>query len=294
LDIKGHEDENGKKLEADPYKIWSGKQAMIRLDKNISLYGNNDFAKNIAEQLKNERNTRVQIAGDEIKIKVRKNKCHHRSHISSYILDYSRTQILEQLYKIPYERARRIQLDGIYFENTNVEVVSTFQYKPVIYRKNETCERYVSNYNHREWNPPKYDEQFTHKHILATGQGGSGKTTFYLRSRHLINPVFCAPTNKLLRNKVEDEKLTNVCSWAKILREKIVNGENEYVCREHEGDKNIIIMDEVSMLTECRYQKMLEMYPNSMIIFCGDPGYQLPPQKRNGDRIVTGKLHPLL
>lgn len=250
------------------YKIWSGKQCMIALDKIIKLYGSKELSNQLAYDYGKDR---VEYYKDnlEITLTTRKKKCYHRAHVSAYILDYSRIQILEQLFKIPFNKVRRIQLDGIYFEKCEVKKIKTFKYKnkEIKYKKNKGSESYFNTYNGLSWNPPEYDYQFTYKHLLASGQGGSGKTHFYLNSKHLVNPLYCAPTNKLIRSKVDEYKLDNYCTWAKLI------GDN---CDPYFGNTNTIILDEISMLTEEKYNKIVNKYPNSLIIFSGDPGYQLP------------------
>lgn len=269
LEIKPPRDSSGKKLKPDAYKVWAGKQAMICTEKVIKIKGDAELASHLASVYGNDR---IKLFGDEISIYTRKEVTHHRSHISSFILSYSRIQILEQLFLIPPECVKRIQLDGIYFTDCDIPVIKTFIEKPVEHRSNKGCDRYFSIFC-KTWEPPEFDEQFTHRLILATGPGGTGKTHFYLNSRNLFSPVYVAPSNKLVRAKVNEYNLKNYCTLAKLLG---------YNCESYKGNVSVIIIDEGSMLTQKDLERILISFPHSLIIICGDIGYQLPPPKNIG------------
>lgn len=278
LAIEPKRDKDGNKLETDAYKKWAGKQASIQLDSTMQMYGNKKLAEKLAYSYGTDR---IKHYDNTITLSTRKDKCYHRSHISGYILSYSRIQILQQLFEIPFKSVRRIVLDGIYYlpdTDYNIAILTTFQDKPVDYKQNIGADQYISSY-YEDIPIPEYDPNLLNKHILAIGPGGSGKTHHYLTKLQLYNPLYCAPTNKLIRSKIEEYNLKNYCTWAKLEG----NG-----CEPYKGDVNVIIIDEVSMMEQKSLLNILKKYSKSQIIFCGDPGYQLPTFK--GDPVDWSKL----
>ena len=58
---------------------------------------------------------------------------------------------------------------------------------------------------------------------------------------------------------------------------------------EIETHANVLVWDEVSMMWSETVRDILNRYPHHKHIFCGDPGFQLPPIRRMGE---TRKLTP--
>jgi len=260
LMIGGFIDENGKKHYGDKYKKWAGKQAMIVLDKKITFKADKEMAEHIAFEYGKDR-IKYFEGTKEMSIYTRKKKLLHRSHISAYILSYSRIQILQQLFKIPFENVKRVQLDGIYYTECEFEQILTFQDKKVEYRKNIGCESYISSYDGLEWKPGNWHESHLYRICIFAGEGGAGKTHFALTNRAYNDPVYSPPTHKLREEKVNELGLTNTCCWNTLLCEGT---------KGHTGQKRVIIMDEITQLSLEREIHLFELYPNAKIILCGD------------------------
>jgi predicted GIY-YIG superfamily endonuclease len=85
-----------------------------------------------------------------------------------------------------------------------------------------------------------------------------------------VKPLFVAPSWKLARNK-KSEIGINSTVWARVISddpEKI-----DYI----KSVANVLIVDEVSMMTEGQKQFIFSNYSDMKIIMCGDLGYQLSP-----------------
>lgn len=242
------------------YKKWAGKQAMVILDKKITFKADKKLAQQLTFDYGKDR-VRYYEPLLECSIYTRKQKLFHRSHISAYILAYSRIQILDQLFKIPVDKVRRVQLDGIYYEDCEIEQVLSFQNKPVEPKKNVGCDTYISSYDGEEWTPGSWRESHLHRVCIFGGEGGSGKTHSALTDRGLYDPVFTTPTHKLKEDKIKEYNLTNACCWNPILGE----GTKEYP-----GQTHVIIVDEITQMSCEREQNLLERHPDSKIILCGD------------------------
>jgi hypothetical protein len=95
------------------------------------------------------------------------------------------------------------------------------------------------------------------------GPGGSGKTHYNLHDKGLVRVLYVAPTHKLARAKYKETGarcvvLARLCSpnpekWSAL---------SKYY--------NVIVVDEVSMMSLNAQEIVLERFPNHRILFCGD------------------------
>jgi len=211
---------------------------------------------------------------DETIITIKKKNNYHLSHINAFITSYQRLNLIEQLLEIDLNKIIKINLDGIYYYDSEIKLKNSFRYKE--YKSLSLLDYPKSliplfdTINDYKYSNIEVDENFKNK--LNLGCGGSGKTTKELRDDGYINKLFCPPSWKLARNK-ENEEGVNVSVWYYIttkdpeIRNKILK---KY---------NVLIIDEVSMMTEETKKFILEEFKLCKIIFCGDLGYQLPPIK---------------
>jgi hypothetical protein len=175
--------------------------------------------------------------------------------------------MIEQLLKMNINQLIRVCCDGIYFFG-ETEINSIFAYKTKMTFNNEAGTEYCSglhNFIGNNWGQKREHN----KNELHLGEGGSGKTHFNLNDNGLIRPMFLAPSWKLARAK---ERETGIrCSvWARALTDdpERIN----YI----KQNANVLIWDEVSMMTEESKKFIFENYENMKNIFCGDLGFQLP------------------
>lgn len=210
---------------------------------------------------------------NETIITIKKKNNYHLSHINSFITSYQRLNLIEQLQEINYNDLIRINVDCIYYYgNYNLELKNVFRHKKfkgcVL---NDNSNSLISLFDEipiYKYSNIEVNENYKSK--INLGCGGSGKTTKELRDDGLIKKLFCPPSWKLARNKEKEEKV-NVSVWYYIttkdpeIRNKILK---KY---------NVLIIDEVSMMTEETKKILLEEFKLCKIIFCGDLGFQLPP-----------------
>ena len=107
------------------------------------------------------------------------------------------------------------------------------------------------------------------------GPGGGGKTHNQLTDTGLIAVGYFAPTWKLFTKKSNEYNVKGDV-WKGLIsknpkRVKYIN--DRY---------NVLIIDEISMMSDILKQKIISDYPEHKIIFCGDLGYQLPPWAAEG------------
>jgi hypothetical protein len=209
-------------------------------------------------------------------VRTKKTHVFHLSHLTAFILDYAKLNIIEQLMEMPFENIVRVASDGIYFiPFNNLQVYNNYREKPSDAYNNKTgmfttygsCNEFCSNtidYN-IEYKFGQFREFY--KTELAVGGGGSGKTHFNLVDNGSVNIIYVAPSWKLARNKQEEYKC-RVATHASLLNCDPTNNNFAY--------SSTLLIDEVSMLTNEEKDKIMNYYKDYKIIFCGDIKYQLP------------------
>jgi hypothetical protein len=212
-------------------------------------------------------NADIKTFGDESALFITKEHSYHLGHITGFITSYQRINVIEQLIEMDYDKLIRICVDGIYTYENDITLCNVFRLKEDLNFNNEPCDTYIS----RNSFPFEYAKSRQHYvKELFLGAGGCGKTHINLIDKGLIRPLYISPSWKLARNK-QDEYKTNVSVW-----DRLYNDDPEktnYINR----FSNVLIVDEVSMLSNHQKNKIFELYPNCKIIFCGDIGHQLPP-----------------
>ena len=202
-------------------------------------------------------------------IAFKKKHNYHLGHITAFILAYQRISVIEQLMEIDYDNVVRVCVDGIYHLQEMVELKNAFRSKPDINFNNLAGDSYVSSAIEKDLVICGASEREHFEKELHLGEGGCGKTHFNCNDKGLVKVLFLAPSWKLARCK-KNETGINSSVWARALTE---DPERITAIRDR---ANVLIIDEVSMLSEGQKQQFFELYSDMKIIMCGDLGYQLP------------------
>ena len=203
----------------------------------------------------------------EVKVSYKKQHNNHLSHVCGFITSYMRMNALEQLLSIEIDDVIRVCVDGIYLYG-DYKTLNCFRDKPELIKQNDPSDSYISN-NVCEIAKCKTPFRSHNKKELHKGVGGSGKTHLNINDEGLIRKLFVAPSWKLSRSKNKECGIKNQV-WANIISddpEKI-----EYIRENY----NVLILDEISMMSNETKIKIFLLYPDMKIIMCGDPGFQLP------------------
>lgn len=204
---------------------------------------------------------------DEITIRTRKQEVKTLTHITSFILAYQRLSLIEQLQEMEFEKLDSIYVDGIYYYEHDFKMLDTF--------KVGNCESYSQLSFSQKFITKVFETkpviQYAnarphHPTELWTGAGGCGKTHFNLTDHGLVNMLFASPTHKLNANK-KTEYDCDVITHAGLVSENPNNPAYTY---------NVLLIDEVSMLSNENKEIILTKFKNMKIIMCGDVGFQLP------------------
>lgn len=253
------------------YALWTGKSDSHFLYSKTWINGDYNFACCITE---NTTGIVDKYENNEICIKYNKKHNYHLGHITAFITAYQRLNVLEQLLNIDYDNIIRVCVDGIY---TIKEVTKCYNaFRPKNDKEDKTFanvagDNYISNLNENN-NDKIYFAGATYrknnKKELHIGAGGNGKTHRNLTDKGFIKLLYVSPSWKLARNK-QNEYGCNVSVWARLISEdiEVINFIKRY--------SNVLLVDEVSMMSEGQKNKIFEMYGDMKIIFCGDLGFQL-------------------
>lgn len=249
------------------YSKWCGAIDSHKLEKTFWINGDIDFANVLYH---NENSCVRWYENREICIAFPKKHNYHLAHITGFITAYQRISVLEQLMEFEYDNIVRVCVDGIYFRGEAPILKNVFRLKnDKMTLANMASDSYVDKAVEKPLIVNGYKSREHYAKELHLGEGGCGKTHFNCNDKGFIRPLFIAPSWKLARAKQNE---IGICSsvWARALTsdpERI-----SYV----KAYSNVLIVDEVSMLSQNQKLKLFELYGDMKIIFCGDLGYQLP------------------
>tara|TARA_R100001079_G_scaffold111027_1_gene89113 strand:- start:1049 stop:4006 length:2958 start_codon:yes stop_codon:yes gene_type:complete len=236
--------------------------------KNFYMYcDDKQFAQHIVNESDYDMATYIDRT-DELQVSYKKQHNNHLSHICGFITSYMRLNVLEQLMTMKIDNIIRVCVDGIYYDGNQVDYLNVFRNKTELIKTNKASDTYISNY---ECNLP-FCENTERENImkeLHAGVGGSGKTHLNIYDKGLIRKLFVAPSWKLSKAKNVECGIPNQV-WANICTddpEKI-----NYIRKNF----NVLIIDEISMMSNEMKNDIFKYYPDMKIIMCGDNGFQLP------------------
>ena len=253
------------------YAKYVGSCNSIRTHKKYFLRGSVETANVIRSNSECEVNTYPD--SDLISVWTKNTHVYHLSHVTAFILEYTRLNIIEQLMNMSYDQVVRINSDGIYYTG-DVVCVNNYRVKESLSYNTATCKfttyhcstHFISN-NFESVYDWGEDREF-YLTELASGGGGSGKTHFNLMDKGLIGVIYVAPSWKLARNKAL-EYGCRVGTHASLLL-------CDPTCKMFNYSTTMVI-DESSMLSNESKNKIISYYSaRYKLIFCGDIKYQIP------------------
>ena len=121
------------------------------------------------------------------------------------------------------------------------------------------------------------------------GPGGTGKTHNQIIDTGLVGVGYFTPSWKLLSKKIDEYSKYDLEGdvWAGLLSKNPARW--KYI----QYNYNVLIIDEISMMSYEDQLLILDRFSKHKIIFCGDLGYQLPPiNEENGEEVECFKILP--
>lgn len=269
------------------YARYTGSMFCKKLYKNFYVKGDVEMAEHL--RCYEDVNDIVDFNeyNNEIQVSYKKQHNNHLSHICGFITSYMRLNVMEQLLNMNPNNIIKVVVDGIYYMG-DTETFNCFtEEKKNTITMNTDSGSYISNNEYKlciDYAKPR-DHYLKELH---KGVGGSGKTHLNIYDDGLLRKLFVAPSWKLSRNKNKECGIDNEV-WANLLSDDVEK--INYFKRKY----NTLILDEISMMTNSAKEKIFKTFCDCKIIFCGDPGYQLPqfvkgekPIKLTGfDNVIT-------
>jgi hypothetical protein len=261
------------------YAKWCGSINSYNTTDNYYLKSSEEYSSILSYYAMSNTRKHIKYIPDtrEALVSIKKKNNFHLSHITSFILSYQRLNLIEQLREIDYNNIIKINVDCIYYYDSKKEIGLKNVFRHKEYKNlnlNDSYNSFISTVeykkNIRDYNYSNIEVDNNYKTKINLGCGGSGKTTKELRDTGLINKIFCPPSWKLARNKEKEENV-NVSVWY------YITTNNPEILNKILRKYNVLIIDEVSMMTEETKKYIMETFKLCKIIFCGDLGYQLPP-----------------
>jgi hypothetical protein len=257
-------DDNREKTKTRWYAKFVG--CMEYYSDNESYYMNAepDYIKNLISYLPEDK---YRVYEDEVRFVMSKTDNRHLTHIASFIKCYTRINMMEQLLTMNQDDILRVCVDGIYYFN-EYEHQNIFRDEPKEIKQNIQTGSYTSNYFHNyEWKCEGEFKEF-YSTELHTGVGGGGKTHKALVDGGNVKIKYFAPSWKLARKKAQDYNV-RVDVWYNLLTK------DPEIWGKIHRNYNVLVIDEVSMMSNESKELLFERYSDLKIIMCGDIGYQL-------------------
>jgi len=210
-----------------------------------------------------------------------KQNAFNNAHIVGFIIAYERMAVINQLLQMDLDKIIAVIHDGIYYQEHDYTMGEGFRVKEDITDKLHGSDCYCTNINFRgdeDEDYEKVDSSFWCENEprkfglveLFKGAGGNGKTHYNLKDAGLVRPIYIAPSWKLATAKarkygVEANVIANLLHETKRFQYRRYN--------------SCFIIDESSQISEETKLAIKSIYKGCKLIFCGDNGFQLPPNE---------------
>ena len=261
------------------YAIFSGMLSSVKFKNNYYFRTSEAFASHLKCE-ENKFDVNYNNSNKTGIFSVVNENINHKAHIGSFIYSYQRINLFNQLFQFKYDNIVRVVMDGIFYTGETPKIINKFREKPAELMNDECFFINRLNCYNQDLEIELKDLQYYNKNddgrlIGLIGAGGNGKSYNSITKNKNLNILYIAPSYTLARSKKEEFDYINEDVYANVL-------EGRKWKLKHR-DYNIIIIDEITMITEKIKRRFIEMFGYSKIYFCGDldeeVSYQLPPIK---------------
>jgi hypothetical protein len=243
------------------YAKWVGKKA-ARYDRaSHFISGPLKFLNHVASCVK-DGTARILESG-ELYVSYDAERSDHFAHGAGYITAHTRIQVYDQLLAMETDKVIRVASDAIYYIDHKFPITGVFREQKELMKVNFAGAHYVGVDRYNGTSNELAPARVYNKIEYHEGPGGSGKTHYNLHDKGLVRVLYVAPTHKLARAKYKETGcrcvvLARLCSpnpekWSSL---------SKYY--------NVIVVDEVSMMSLNSQEIVLKRFPNHRILFCGD------------------------
>lgn len=244
------------------YSDFIGKLASINLNHTYKVFATEKFG----TEIKSEFDSDIYSNQDYVDVEYPKSNVSSLTHISAFFTAYSRIQILEQLFNIPYENVNAIQLDGI-FTNKKINTINNFELKYTPPRILYDCEYYISGRSKDTlYTLPDLPEYITNKNQYLLGAGGTGKTHSILTKYKHLKILYLSKCYALGYDKSKEYNVNY--SVFDVFKSKPTETYIKFFL--NQPPPNIIFLDEFSMTSDNFIPIITHYFPYSKLIIAND------------------------
>lgn len=266
------------------YAIWAGKLNSVNLHTDYRFFGEVELAETLAQQYENVSinkwfNTRfhddnswekidADIDEDEVvecKIRFEKPNVSYLGHIGGFITAYTRINVLEELFTIPFENIYGFKLDGFVIDKTGVDNWERFDKGLWKLKKVKVNFNWDDEIFEREYKEDivcrEYPDIFKKRITLLSGAGGTGKSHSVLEN--CKDTLFVSLMWRLNTEKMKEYNVKGI-SFHQLI------GENceSYLLRNKVPSK--ILIDELTMIDSKKIKEIVKKCPYTQFFLAGD------------------------
>jgi len=253
-------------VEMKLYANWAGCLSHDKPTKQFHFKGTREWADHLASLFGV---TNVWYADGKITLLRPKTMNHTKHHILAFITAYLRINTLEAIRTVGEDNVIGVQMDGIFHKVCEFEMPPKFRVKEYIEPKfAETTVWFddKSDVDDSTW--PILRDECLLSHCILSGQGGSGKTHFILTPEEGMDSpwndlMYVVPQHDLGKAKQSECKI-NYRTAARTA------GIDCMSLAEQGRQPSVLLLDELTMLDGTHVEKMISLYPHSLIFVAGD------------------------
>ena len=260
-------DPNLPKTTNKPYRIFSG-QLSSKIDENDCKLYNVRATQEFTEHLKTlYPDTLYDPETNSAKIYIKHKKVYTKHHLLSFITSYTRIVMMEEMLKFDISNLSGLTLDGLYFKGKAPKnLIPQFRPKPSKMPISESTNWYIPSNNTTVFPLLSAFNQNT----FLEGAGGSGKTHTILSDKGFNNILYAAPTRDLGKEKAIEYNLKYHTTVHKLAGINASNKPSRTYEEEFHHTPSVIFIDELTQIEAYFIEKIISLYPNSLIFIAGD------------------------
>jgi hypothetical protein len=265
--LRNYNPDAPKKTSNKPFRIFAG-QLSSKLNehdkKTYCVKSTEEFAEHLKTLYPDvEYDEERQIA----RINIEHKKVYTRHHVLSFITGYTRIVMMQEMMKFDISKLSGITLDGLYFKGKPPkDLIPQFRPKESKMGTNSSTLWYIPTENNTQF--PLWKNEFNTNTFLE-GAGGSGKTHRILKDEGFNNILYASPTHDLGKDKVAEYEITR---YTTIHRLAGLDPQNAPIQSYSDiyGTPPVILIDEITQIEAKFIDRIIEMYPNSLLLIAGD------------------------
>ena len=246
-----------------PFRIWSGTLSYENDKRHYSFKCSREFAPHIAsiypETNYNQETEIIQVSIPILSVRT-------RHHILAFLTSYTRIVMVQEMMKFELSNLSAVTMDGVYFTGDPPDnLIPQFRKKEFGNVKGHIywySDRSGIPHNRKPF-PLMTDIDCS---MALLGAGGTGKTQRILGDTGFGEILYVSPSHELGKQK-RDEFDVIYSTFHRAIGEKCKFGES---FKDIYGEPAVIFVDELTQIEGSWIDRLIEMYPQSLIFVSGD------------------------